>query len=100
MVISGSRVSWPCGQASSSSSVPHTVQCGCPIRAYTTRSRSYTSVTVPTVDRGLREAEERWSTATAEHRPPMWSTSGLSIWCMNCRAKVDMLCSWRRWPSA
>jgi hypothetical protein len=30
----------------------------------------------------------------------MASTSGLGIWPKNCRAKLDKLSTYRRWPSA
>ena len=42
-------------------------------------------MTVPTVERGLREADF-WSMEIAGERPSMKSTSGLSIWPRNWRA--------------
>jgi hypothetical protein len=42
-------------------------------------------VTVPTVDRGLREAPF-WSIEMAGDRPSIWSTSGFSICPRNWRA--------------
>src|SRR5581483_8095700 len=41
---------------------------------------------VPTVERGLREADF-WSMEMAGERPSMKSTSGLSIWPRNCRSQ-------------
>src|SRR5688500_18977113 len=38
--------------------------------------------------------------AMAGGRPEIDSTSGLSICCRNCRAYVDRLSTYRRWPSA
>src|SRR5258706_8954894 len=54
---------------------------------------------VPTVERGLRDADF-WSIETAGDRPSMKSTSGLSIWPRNCRAYDDRDSTYRRWPSA
>jgi hypothetical protein len=42
-------------------------------------------VTVPTVERGLREVVF-WSIEIAGERPSIESTSGFSIWPRNCRA--------------
>jgi hypothetical protein len=42
-------------------------------------------VTVPTVERGLREAPF-WSMEMAGESPSIWSTSGFSIWPRNWRA--------------
>jgi hypothetical protein len=42
-------------------------------------------VTVPTVDRGLRDVVF-WSIEIAGDSPSIESTSGLSIWPRNCRA--------------
>ena len=42
-------------------------------------------MTVPTVDRGLRDVVF-WSIEMAGDRPSIESTSGLSIWPRNCRA--------------
>lgn len=33
-------------------------------------------------------------------KPPIKSTSGLGSWPRNCRAKLDRLSTYRRWPSA
>ena len=54
---------------------------------------------VPTVDRGLREADF-WSIEIAGERPSIMSTSGLSICPRNCRAYAERLSTYRRWPSA
>jgi hypothetical protein len=45
-------------------------------------------VTVPTVERGLREVVF-WSIEIAGERPSMWSTSGFSIIWRNCLAYAD-----------
>ena len=85
----------PAGQASTASAIwptvwrrtgrPHSGQCGVPARAHSSRRKSYTSVTVPTVERGLRLVV-RCSMATEGERPSIWSTSGFSITPRNCRA--------------
>src|SRR4051812_7152796 len=54
---------------------------------------------VPTVDRGLRDADF-WSMEMAGDRPSMKSTSGLSIWPRNWRAYAESDSTYRRWPSA
>jgi len=56
-----------------------------PRRAKKTRKKSWISVTVPTVERGLREVL-CCSSEMAGERPSIFSTSGLSIWGRNCRA--------------
>src|SRR5690606_10814322 len=60
---------------------------------------SYTSVMVPTVDRGFLLVDF-WSIDTAGDSPSMKSTSGLSIWPRNWRAYADSDSTYRRWPSA
>src|SRR3954447_16249903 len=57
------------------------------------------SVTVPTVDRGLRDVVF-WSIEIAGDRPSIESTSGLSIWPRNWRAYALSDSTYRRWPSA
>jgi hypothetical protein len=69
------------------------------MRANRSRRWSKTSVTVPTVERGLRLAPF-WSMEMAGDRPSIWSTSGFSICPRNCRAYADRLSTYRRWPSA
>ena len=51
----------------------------------TSRKKSWISVTVPTVERGLREVL-CCSSEMAGDRPSSFSTSGLSIWGRTCRA--------------
>ncbi len=64
---------------------PHCGQYMRPSRAQNTRRKSYTSVTVPTVERGLRVAV-CCSSEMAGESPSIFSTSGLSIWGRNWRA--------------
>jgi hypothetical protein len=56
-------------------------------------------VIVPTVERGLLPADF-CEIEIDGLSPPMKSTSGLGIWPRNCRAKLDKLSTYRRWPSA
>src|SRR5699024_2448464 len=66
---------------------------------YTTLFRSYTSVTVPTVERGFLLVVF-WSIEIAGLNPSIESTSGLSICPKNCLAYADKLSTYRLCPSA
>ena len=70
-----------------------------PARAYRRRRKSYTSVTVPTVERGFRLVVF-WSMEITGLKPVILSTSGRCIWPMKPRAYEEKVSMYRRWPSA
>src|SRR4051795_7680728 len=74
-------------------------QCGGAVRAPSSLREAEISLTVPTVDRGLREVVF-WSIEIAGDSPSMESTSGLSICPRNWRAYADRDSTYRRCPSA
>ena len=61
-----------------------------PSLAASTRKKSYISVSVPTVLRGVAPVA-RCSIATAGASPSIFSKSGFGTWPTNCRAYGDRL---------
>ena len=82
-----------------SSILSQTGQCERPVRAQSTRRKSWISVIVATVERGLFPADFCAIEMDGES-PVTLSTSGRGSCPRNCLANVERLSTYRRWPSA